>query len=77
MTVADADRTEPAEDPPPLDLLCRRLAEDRFEALRAATAEEALRLCLHRHLDLLVVDLGFPDCGGPELVRRIREAHWL
>jgi DNA-binding response OmpR family regulator len=60
-----------------LDLLCRRLAEDRFEALPAATASEALRLCRHHLPDLLVVDLELPDGEGPELLRRIREAHWL
>lgn len=60
-----------------LDLLCRRLAEDRFEPLPAATAEEALRLCRHHLPDLLVVDLDLPDDGGPGLLRRIREGHWL
>jgi DNA-binding response OmpR family regulator len=58
-----------------LDLICTRLAEDRFEPLPAAGAEEALRLC-RRHLpDLVVVDLDLPDDGGPELLRRIREPH--
>lgn len=60
-----------------LDLLCARLAEDRFEPLPAATTEEALRLCRHHLPDLLVVDLDLPDDGGPELLREIREAHWL
>jgi two-component system response regulator ResD len=60
-----------------LDLLCGRLAEDRFEPLPAVTVEEALRLCRHHLPDLLVVDLGLPGDGGPELLRRIREAHWL
>jgi DNA-binding response OmpR family regulator len=60
-----------------LDLLCGRLADDRFKPLPARTVEEALRLCRHHLPDLLVVDLGLPDAGGPELQRRIREAHWL
>lgn len=60
-----------------LDLLCDRLVSDRFEPLAAGTAEEALRLCRHQRPDLLVVDLELPDGEGPELLRRIREAHWL
>jgi DNA-binding response OmpR family regulator len=60
-----------------LDLLCDRLASDRFEPLPAGTAEEALRLCRHQRPDLLVVDLELPDGEGHELLRRIREAHWL
>jgi DNA-binding response OmpR family regulator len=52
------------DDQVTLDLLCDRLASDRFEPLPAGTAEEALRLWL-------------PDGGGPELLRRISEAHWL
>jgi DNA-binding response OmpR family regulator len=60
-----------------LGLLCGRLAEDRFEPLPAGTAEEALRLCRHHLPDLLVVDFDLPDGAGQELLRRIREAHWL
>ena len=59
------------------DLICGRLAEDGFEPLPAAGVEEALRLCRHHLPDLLVVDLDLPGDGGPELLRRIREAHWL
>lgn len=65
------------DDQVTLDLLCDRLASDRFEPLPAGTAEEALRLCRHQRPDLLVVDLELPDGEGPELLRRIREAHWL
>ena len=60
-----------------LDLLCSRLASDRFESLSARTAEEALRLCRHHPPDLLVIELGLPDGAGAELLRRVREAHWL
>lgn len=60
-----------------LDLLCDRLASDRFEPLPAGTADEALRLCRHRRPDLLVVDLELADESAPALLRRIREAHWL
>jgi DNA-binding response OmpR family regulator len=65
------------DDRATLDLLCDRLASDRFEPLPAGTAEEALRLCRRQRPDLLVVDLELRDGEGPELLRRIREAHWL
>lgn len=65
------------DDEATLDLLCDRLASDRFDPLPAGTAEEALRLCRHQRPDLLVVDLELPDGEGAELLRRIREAHWL
>jgi DNA-binding response OmpR family regulator len=65
------------DDQVTLDLLCDRLASDRFEPLPAGPAEEALRLCRHQRPDLLVVDLELPDGEGSELLRRIREAHWL
>jgi DNA-binding response OmpR family regulator len=65
------------DDQATLDLLCDRLASDRFDPLPAGTAEEALRLCRHQRPDLLVVDLELPNGEGPELLRRIREAHWL
>jgi DNA-binding response OmpR family regulator len=60
-----------------LDLLCERLDSDRFEALPAGTAEEAMRLCRHQRPDPLVVDLELPEGSGAGLLRRIREAHWL
>jgi DNA-binding response OmpR family regulator len=63
---------EPDEET--LDLICDRLAADRFEPLPAAAAEEAFRLCRHHHPDLLVVDLELPEDSGVGLVRRIREA---
>jgi DNA-binding response OmpR family regulator len=60
-----------------LDLLCDRLASDRYQPLAAGTAEEAVRLCRHQRPDLLVVDLELLASEGPQLLRRIREAHWL
>jgi DNA-binding response OmpR family regulator len=65
------------DDEATLELLCDRLASDRFEPLPAGTAEEALRLCRHQRPDIMVVDLEFRDGEGAELIRRIREAHWL
>jgi len=60
-----------------LDRLCGHLAKDRYEPLPARTADEALRLCRHHVPDLLIVDLDLPGDDGPELLCRVREAHWL
>lgn len=65
------------QDVAALDRLSGRLAEDRYEPLPARTADEALRLCRHHLPDLLIVDLDLPGDDGPELLRRVREAHWL
>lgn len=59
------------DDQVTLDLL----TADRFDALPAGTAEEALRLCRRQRPDLLVVDLELADESAPELLRQIREAH--
>ncbi len=52
--------------------LCRNLAEDRFTAIPAATAEEALRLCRYHAPDALLLDLGLPDASGLDVMREIR-----
>lgn len=65
------------QDGAALNRLGRRLVEDRYEALLAGTADEALQLCRHHVPDLLIVDFDLPGDDGPELVRRVREAHWL
>jgi two-component system KDP operon response regulator KdpE len=49
------------------------LREAGFEALPAATGEEALDLAALRHPDAGIVDLLLPDMDGVELCRRLRE----
>ena len=39
----------------------------------AENAEEAFRLFLASHFDVVVTDYGIPSMGGIELIRRIRE----
>lgn len=62
------------DDWPTRELLCDHLAADRFEALAAPTAADALRLCHFRHPDLLLLDLRLPDAGGLDVLREIRAA---
>ena len=59
------------------DLLARVLRGAGHEVLTAATAAEALAACATRVYDLLISDIGLPDCDGWELLRRVRERHVL
>ena len=60
------------DDPPTLELLCDHLEAERFRPLPAPSAADALRLCGHRHPDLLLLDLNLPDAPGLEVLREIR-----
>jgi DNA-binding response OmpR family regulator len=60
------------DDVPTLDLLCDHLDADRFRALPAATAADALRLCHFNDPDLLLLDLRLPDAPGLDVLREIR-----
>jgi DNA-binding response OmpR family regulator len=56
------------------DLLCQNLSADRFEALPAPTAADALRLCRFHAPDLLLLDLALPDAPGLDVLREIRHS---
>ena len=56
------------------ELLCDHLTADRYRALPAPSASDALRLCAYNHPDLLVLDLGLPDAPGIDVLREIRRA---
>jgi DNA-binding response OmpR family regulator len=60
------------DDPPTLDLLCDHLHADRFEALPAPSAGDALRLCHYNDPDLLLLDIRLPDASGLDVLREIR-----
>jgi DNA-binding response OmpR family regulator len=60
------------DDPPTLDLLCDHLHADRFEALAAPSAADALRLCHYNNPDLLLLDIRLPDASGLDVLREIR-----
>jgi DNA-binding response OmpR family regulator len=55
-----------------LELLCDNLEADRFRALPAPCAADALRLCHYKQPDLLLLDLRLPDAGGLDVLREIR-----
>jgi DNA-binding response OmpR family regulator len=63
------------DDDPTRELLCDHLTADRFRALPAPSASDALRLCGYNHPDLMLLDLGLPDAGGIDVLRQIRTAN--
>src|SRR5262249_31667876 len=48
---------------------------DRFAALPAPTASDALRLCRYKQPDLMLLDLVLPDAPGLDVLREVREAN--
>ena len=56
------------------ELLCDHLTADRYRALPAPSASDALRLCGYNQPDLMVLDLKLPDAPGIDVLRQIRSA---
>src|SRR5690349_7004657 len=56
------------------DVLCENLRQDRYEALPAGGAEEALQRCRLDAPDALLLDLNLPDASGVDVLREIRSA---
>ena len=63
------------DDAATLELLCDHLEADRFRALPAPSASDALRLCHYKEPDLLLLDLRLPDAPGLDVLREIRSSH--
>jgi two-component system, NarL family, invasion response regulator UvrY len=66
-----------ADDYAPIRSALRRFFE--YEpgfswAGQAANAEEAIRLVMTHHVDVLILDLGMPGAGGLEALPRLRAA---
>lgn len=60
------------DDPLTRAFLCDNLTADRFEALPAADAGDALRHCAFKRPDLLLLDLALPDAAGLDVLRFVR-----
>jgi len=62
------------DDEATLELLCDHLIADRYEALPAPSASDALRLCHYKQPDLMLLDLMLPDAAGLAVLRGARTA---
>lgn len=62
------------DDEATLELLCDHLTADRYEALPAPCASDALRICQYNHPDLMLLDLVLPDAPGLDVLREVRSA---
>src|SRR4051794_21234628 len=60
------------DDETTLELLCDHLTADRYAALPAPSASDALRHCRYKQPDLLLLDLALPDASGLDVLRQIR-----
>lgn len=49
------------------------LSAQGFNVYEAANGEEAVSGAITHHPDVIILDLGLPDCDGTEVTRRLRE----
>lgn len=56
-----------------LRMLTYELGHDAYDVTGAASGEEALQRLSQRAFDLILLDIGLPDCNGFDLYHRIRE----
>jgi CheY-like chemotaxis protein len=54
------------------EMLVCILKDKGHDVQSVGTADDALRLCVDEHFDLLILDIGLPECDGWELLHRIR-----
>jgi two-component system KDP operon response regulator KdpE len=61
------------DDPQIRRFLRATLSAERYRFCEAVTAQEGLAQAAARQPDLILLDLGLPDCDGLEVIRRVRE----
>ena len=61
------------DEPPMRRLLKLTLEGDGYRCFEAESGQEGLSAAAHRRPDVVLLDLGLPDLGGMEVLRRLRE----
>lgn len=49
------------------------LENEGFTALKAKKGQEAMSILLTRKIDIMLLDLGLPDCDGMDIILKVRE----
>jgi two-component system cell cycle response regulator CpdR len=55
------------DDPSVLPIIAQALAEPGYDVLTARDGYEAIRALVHRHVDLMIVDIVMPGLDGVQL----------
>ena len=55
------------------NFICYSLNQEGFICTTAGTAQGALSMLVSEQIDLLLLDLGLPDCDGMEVIEKVRE----
>jgi DNA-binding response OmpR family regulator len=63
------------DDPAILSLTARALSPAGFTVALAGTGSQGLAIALQQPFDLVLLDLGLPDLGGEEVLRRLLRDH--
>lgn len=58
-------------------VLTRMLTRDGHTVVAASSCDAAREAAAREHFDLVISDLGLPDCSGHDLMRELRERHGL
>jgi two-component system KDP operon response regulator KdpE len=62
------------DEPQILRFLRTSLVANGYEVIEARTGAEGLALAQQKNPDVIVLDLGLPDCDGKDVLRKVRQA---
>jgi DNA-binding response OmpR family regulator len=57
-------------------LLADRLITEGYTVIKAPDGEEAYKLALERHPDIIVLDMMMPKMNGLEVIKKLRTDEW-
>ena len=64
------------DEPPMLQILSDKFAENDFEVLQAKNGEEGLHSALEHHPDVVILDVLMPKMDGMSMMNKLREDDW-